>query len=48
MSTKAPENLALGGSYLIAEIQFSSVIATLVKLLETSMAVFEIMFYRYL
>ncbi len=48
MQPKPPENLTLGGSYLVGELLLSFVIATLVKLLESSMTVFEIMFYRYL
>ena len=42
------ENLMLGAAYLVSELLLSFAIASFVKLLEPSMAIFEIVFYRYL
>ena len=47
MSTKAPENLALGGFCLLADLLFSFSIAKLVKFFQPGLPVFETMFFRY-
>ena len=48
MSQGTSDNLILGSIYLVSELLLSFLIASFVKFLEPSMAMFEIIFYRYL
>ena len=48
MTQDTSENLVLGAIYLVSELLLSFIIVSLVKILEPTMAVFEIIFYRYL
>ncbi len=48
MPKNTPENLILGAIFLVSELLLSFIIVSFVKLLEPTMAVFEIVFYRYL
>ena len=48
MSQGTSDNLMLGAVYLVSELPLSFVIASFVKLLELNIAMFEIVFYRYL
>ena len=48
MSQNTSDNLILGATYLVSELLLSFLIASFVKLLEPTMAMFEIVFCRYL
>ena len=48
MSQNTSDNLILGAIYLVSKLLLSFLIASFVKLLEPTMAMFEIVFYRYL
>ena len=48
MNTHNNQNVFLGATFLISEILLSFAIATIVKVLEPSLSIFQILFFRYL
>ena len=48
ISKDTSNNLILGAIYLVSQLLLYFLIASLVKLLEPTMTMFEIVFYRYL